>query len=71
MLVNILACSNDQCPIGSAMVKLLKNQQLIQFLMGLNDIYVVVRGNILMIHAIPQIGTALGMFLPEERQREL
>ena len=53
------------------MVKLLEDQHLIQFLMDLNDVYVVVRGNILMSHPIPQIGQALSVVLQEERQREL
>ena len=39
--------------------------------MGLNDNYVVVRGNILMTHPMPQIGQALSMALQGERQREL
>jgi len=52
-------------------MKLLENQRLVQFLMGLNDTYVVVRGNILMTHPMPQIGQALSMVLQEERQREM
>jgi len=56
VLVSIPTCSNDECPIGKAMTKLLENQQLIQFLTGLNDNYVVVRGNILMTHPMPKIG---------------
>jgi len=70
-LVTIPACPHAECPIGSTTYKLLENQQLIQFLMGLNDVYVVVRGNILMTHLMPQIGQALSMVLQEGRQREL
>jgi len=39
--------------------------------MGLSDVYVVVRGTILMTHLMPKIGQALSMVLQEERQREL
>jgi len=39
--------------------------------MGLNDVYVVVQGNFLMTHPMPQIGQALSMVFQEERQREL
>ena len=63
--------SNSERPIGSAMIKLLENQQLIQFLMGLNDVYVAVRANILMTYPMPQIGQALSEVSQEERQREL
>lgn len=70
-LVNIPMCPNAECPVGNAMVKLLANQQLIQFLMGLNDNYIIVRGNILMAHPMPQIRKAFSMVLQEERQREI
>ena len=70
-LVNIPTCPNTECPIVRATTKLLENQQLIQFLMGLNDTYVVVRGSIVMTHPMPQIGQALSLVLQEERQREL
>ena len=59
VLVNIPSCPNAECPASLAMVKLLENQQLVQFLMGLNDNYVIVRGNILMTHPMPQIGQVL------------
>jgi len=70
-LVTIPTCPHADCPVGTATYKLLENQQLIQFLMGLNDVYIVVRGDILMSHPMPQIGQALSMVLQEERQREL
>jgi len=70
-LVTIPTCSTAECPVGSATMKLLENQRLVQFLMGLNGTYVVVRGNILMTHPMPQIGQALSMVLQEERQREM
>ena len=70
-LVNIPAYPNSECPVGSTMIKLLENQQLIQFLMGLNDVYVTVRGSILVTYPMPQIGQALSMVLQEERLREL
>ena len=63
VLIHTPTCSSAECPVGLAMMKLLKNQQLMQFLMGLNDNYVVVRGNILMTHPMPQIGQALSMVL--------
>jgi len=39
--------------------------------MGLNDNYVVIHGNILMSHPMPEIGQALSMVLQEDRQRDL
>ena len=63
VLVNISTCPNTECPVGHAAIKLLEYQQLIQFHMGLNDNYVVVGGNILMTHPMPQIGQALSMVL--------
>lgn len=71
LLVSIPTCPSIECPVGPAMVKLLEHQQLIQFLTGLIDNYVVERGNILMTNPMPKIGQALSMVLQEERQREL
>ncbi|KAM3380920.1 hypothetical protein P3S68_006493 [Capsicum galapagoense] len=47
------------------------NRRLIQFLMGLNEVYTTIRGNILMITPLPTIGQAFALLIQEEKQREL
>lgn len=68
MLVDIPTC---QCPSAPAMAKLLQNQQLMQFLMGLNAEYKTIRGNILMIKPLPSVNQAYNIVLPEEKQRSI
>lgn len=48
-----------------------EDQQLIQFLMGLNDVYTSVRGNLLMMKPPPTTGQAYSIVLHEESQREV
>ncbi|XP_075080676.1 uncharacterized protein LOC142166147 [Nicotiana tabacum] len=49
----------------------LEDQRLIQFLMGLNDIYAQARGNILMMNPLPSIDVAYSLLLHDENQREV
>lgn len=67
-LVNIPVCS---CGSSQQMAKLIKNQQLMQFLMGLNDIYMNARGNVLMMNPLPSVNQAYSITMQEERQREI
>lgn len=46
-------------------------QKLIQFLMGLNVRYTVVRGNILMLKPFPTVSQAYAILVQEEKQREV
>ena len=64
MMVCIPPCS---CESGIAMGKLLKQQQLMQFLMGFNEVYVMMRGSIFMLKPLPSLGQAYSMILQEEK----
>ena len=66
VLVTPCACAST----GSAM-KLIERQQLMQFLMGLNDYYQGVRSNILMMNPLPSVSQASSIILQEEQQRVL
>ncbi|XP_069151090.1 uncharacterized protein [Solanum lycopersicum] len=48
-----------------------KDRRLIHFLMGLNEMYTAVRGNILMMSTLPTIAQAFAILSQEERQREM
>ena len=65
-MVTPCACAST----GSAM-KLIERQQLMQFLMGLNDSYQGVRSNILMMDPLPAVSQASSIVLQEEQQREM
>ncbi|XP_075080229.1 uncharacterized protein LOC142165756 [Nicotiana tabacum] len=55
-------------------VKNLKSHQderLLQFLMGLNDIFIGVRSNILLSSPLPSIGQAYSLVIQDEKQREI
>ncbi|XP_033511169.1 uncharacterized protein [Nicotiana tomentosiformis] len=49
----------------------LEDRRLIQFLMGLNDIYAQAEGNILMMNPLPSIDIAYSLLLQDENQREV
>uniref|UniRef100_A0A7C8Z3N9 Retrotransposon Copia-like N-terminal domain-containing protein n=1 Tax=Opuntia streptacantha TaxID=393608 RepID=A0A7C8Z3N9_OPUST len=51
--------------------KMKEREQLIQLLVGLNDVYKGVRGNILMSRPLPNVSEAYYMLLQEEHQREM
>jgi len=52
-------------------MKQIERQQLMQFSMGLNDAYQVVRSNVLMLNPLPSVSKASSMVLQEEQQREM
>lgn len=52
-------------------LKSLQEQRLIQFLMGLNDIYGQARGNILIMNSLPGMDLAYSLILQDENQREI
>ena len=43
-----------------------QDRHLIQFLMGLNEVYTVVRGNILMMNPLPSMGQAFSLLIQEK-----
>jgi len=53
------------------LVKAEQDRRLIQFLMGLNEIYTVIRGNILMMSTLPSMAQAFAILSQEEKQREV
>lgn len=62
-----------QCSCGAKAVvhKAKQDQRLIQFLMGLNEMYTPVRGSILMMNPLPSIAQAFSILIQEEKQREV
>ncbi|XP_019260484.1 PREDICTED: uncharacterized protein LOC109238464 [Nicotiana attenuata] len=64
---------NCQCVCGEKanMHKAEQDRRLIQFLMGLNEVYTVVRGNILMMNPLPTIAQAFSILIQEEKQHEV
>ncbi|XP_070055561.1 uncharacterized protein [Nicotiana tomentosiformis] len=47
------------------------DRRLIQFLMGLNEVYTIVRGSILMMNPLPSLAQAFAIIIQEEKQREM
>lgn len=49
----------------------LESNKLVQFLMGLNDTYDAIRGQILLLEPLPNVSKAYSMILWVEKQREV
>ncbi|XP_070032909.1 uncharacterized protein [Nicotiana tomentosiformis] len=62
-----------QCTYGAkeSMHKAEQDRRLIQFLMGLNEIYTTVRGSILMMNPLPSMAQAFFLLIQDEKQREM
>ncbi|XP_070029640.1 uncharacterized protein [Nicotiana sylvestris] len=62
-----------ECNCGgkSKTFKSLQDGRLIQFLMGLNDIYSAVRSNILMLTPLPSVNQAYSLLIQDEKQRKI
>ncbi|XP_019241771.1 PREDICTED: uncharacterized protein LOC109221776 [Nicotiana attenuata] len=58
------------CGAKESMHKAEQNRRLIQFLMGLNEVYTVVQGSILMTNPLPSVAQAFSLLIQEEKQRE-
>ncbi|XP_075077335.1 uncharacterized protein LOC107827678 [Nicotiana tabacum] len=71
--LNAHAQCSCQCTCGGKanMHKAEKDRRLIQFLMGLNEVYTVVRGSILMMNPLPSIAQVFSILIQEEKQREV
>lgn len=63
------SCSS--CGTVGSIPQFLYNQQVVQFLVGLNDAYSLVRSNILMMKPTPHINETYQLVLQDEKQREL
>lgn len=59
------------CGVASQIAQFQEDHKLIQFLMGLNDSYLLIRGNILMMTPLPTVSQAYALLIQEERQREV
>jgi len=59
------------CASAEKIFKREQNKKLLQFLMGLNDDYNSIRGNILMMSPLPSISQVYSMLIQEEKQREI
>ncbi|XP_074341673.1 uncharacterized protein LOC141679087 [Apium graveolens] len=60
-----------KCGASHKMSKFQQDQRVIQFLMGLNDSYAMMRGSILMKSPLPSISQVYCLLLQEESQREI
>ncbi|XP_076908531.1 uncharacterized protein LOC143565450 [Bidens hawaiensis] len=65
--------SIPSCTCGAAhtFAKREEDQRLIQFLVGLNPNYDMIRSNILMMQPLPSIDRAYGIVIQDEKQREI
>ncbi|VFQ93811.1 unnamed protein product [Cuscuta campestris] len=59
-----------RCDTAGSYSKLLQDQHLMQFLMGLNDSFKTARGNILMMKPLPNLNQAYKLINQEESQRD-
>jgi len=59
------------CGINTALGKYTQEQNMINFLMGLNDSYTSVRGSLLMMSPLPSLGQTYSLLVQEERQRQV
>lgn len=71
--LNTHAQCKCQCTCGAQtnMQKAEQDRRLIEFIMGLNEVYTVVRGSILMMNPLPSLEQAFAILIQEEKQREM
>ena len=56
-----------ECASLKAMHNMVDNQHLMEFLIGLNDDYKIVRGNLIMMRHLPSLSQASNVILQEEK----
>ena len=66
-------CSCRSCTCGNvkAVTSILSNNQLMQFLMGLNESFDGIRSQILLLDLLPSVNKVYSMVLRIEKQREV
>jgi len=64
-------CSKCECQINTKLQNYDQEQRIIQFLMGLNESYTAVRGNILMMTPFPNLSQVYSLLIQEEKQRQV
>ncbi|XP_015064933.1 uncharacterized protein LOC107010209 [Solanum pennellii] len=62
---------NCICGAKDNMYKVEQDRRLIQFLMGLNEVYTVVRGNILMMNLLPSLAQTFSLLIQDEKHRDI
>nr|XP_009778056.1 PREDICTED: uncharacterized protein LOC104227505 [Nicotiana sylvestris] len=67
---NACACA-CACVAKEGLQKEKEEDKVHQFLMGLNEVYVGVRSNILMMHPLPSIDNVYNILLQDEKQRQV
>jgi len=71
-LINIPTCSyGGKSQSFTTVHDLVQEQQIIQFLMGINEAYKTIRGKILMMKPFPDIDKIYNLLLQEENLRVL
>ncbi|KAH0678654.1 hypothetical protein KY284_019739 [Solanum tuberosum] len=72
VLNTFMTCSCEcKCGAKTHNQKMNEDMKLIQFLMGLNEVYCAVRGHILMMKPLPSTNQAYSIILHDESQREV
>lgn len=66
----MVSVPTSSCGSGQSLMNLLQKQQVMHFLLGLNDEYKISRGSILMMQLLPGLNQVYRLFLQEEKQRE-
>lgn len=64
-------CGKCECDVNSRLQGYEQEQRVIQFIMGLNESYTPVRGNILMMKPFPTLGQVYSLLVQEEKQRQV
>ncbi|XP_019227701.1 PREDICTED: uncharacterized protein LOC109208987 [Nicotiana attenuata] len=59
------------CGAKQSMYKAKQDRRLIQFLIGLNEVYTIVRGSILMMNPLPTLAQDFSLLIQDEKQREI
>ncbi|XP_049411739.1 uncharacterized protein LOC125878503 [Solanum stenotomum] len=62
---------NCSCGAKESVFRAEQERRLIQFLMGLNETYTAVRGNILMMNPLPSLAQTFSLLVQDEKQREI
>ncbi|XP_060182138.1 uncharacterized protein LOC132611782 [Lycium barbarum] len=68
---DVICTCDCTCQGKEKLTKSMQDQRLIQFLMGLNDVYSHARGHILMINPLPSIDHAYSLLIQDASQREI
>ncbi|XP_074339691.1 uncharacterized protein LOC141677589 [Apium graveolens] len=64
-------CAQCTCQVNAKLIESEQNVQLTHFLMGLNDTYTAIRGQILLMKPLPTLNQSYAILLQEENQRNI